>query len=83
MTSQSLRSPNQVNFRTPPWESWDKKPLDVGATKRCRECYVGEGDGFPQVQAVVSFVNLELLMACPDTKGVLESELTNLLVGLM
>jgi hypothetical protein len=31
----------------------------------------------------VSQVSLELPMACPSTKGVLECELTNLLVGLM
>ncbi len=28
-------------------------------------------------------VSLELPVACPSTKGALESELTNLLVGLM
>jgi hypothetical protein len=44
---------------------------------------MGEGGGFPQVRAVMSFVNLELLVACPSTKGVPECELTNLLVGLM
>jgi hypothetical protein len=32
MTSQSLGSPNQDNFKTPPWESWDKKPFEC----RCR-----------------------------------------------
>jgi hypothetical protein len=32
---------------------------------------------------MVSLVSLELLVACPNTKGALESELTNLLVGLM
>jgi len=42
-----------------------------------------EGDGFPRVRAVVSFVNLKLPMAYPSTKGALESGLTNLLVGLM
>jgi hypothetical protein len=31
----------------------------------------------------MSLVSLELPMACPNTKGVPESELTNLLVGLM
>ncbi len=41
---------------------------------------MGEGGGFPRVQAVVS---LELPVACPNTKGALENELTNLLVGLM
>jgi hypothetical protein len=32
---------------------------------------------------MVSHVSLELLVACPSTKGASESELTNLLVGLM
>jgi hypothetical protein len=31
----------------------------------------------------MSQVSLELSLACPSTKGVLECELTNLLVGLM
>ncbi len=44
---------------------------------------MGEGGGFPRVRAVVSLVNLELLVACPSTKGVPKCELTNLLVGLM
>jgi hypothetical protein len=44
---------------------------------------MGEGGGFPRVRAVVSLMNLGLLVACPSTKGALESELTNLFVGLM
>jgi len=44
---------------------------------------MGEGGGFPQVWAVMSFMNLELPVTCPSTKGALECELTNLLVGLM
>ncbi len=44
---------------------------------------MGEGGGFPQVRAMVSLVSTELLVACPSTKGALECELTNLLVGLM
>ncbi len=43
----------------------------------------GEGGGFPRVQVVVNLVNPESPVACPNTKGVLESELTNLLVGFM
>jgi hypothetical protein len=31
----------------------------------------------------VSFVSLELPVTCPNSEGALESELTNLLVGLM
>jgi hypothetical protein len=44
---------------------------------------MGEGGGFLRVQAVVSLVSPELPVACLSTKGVPESELTNLLVGLM
>jgi len=44
---------------------------------------MGEGGGFPRVWALMSIVNLELPVACSSTKGALESELTNLLVGLM
>jgi hypothetical protein len=41
---------------------------------------MGEGGGFPRVWAVAS---LDLHVACPSTKSVLESDLTNSLVGLM
>jgi len=44
---------------------------------------MGEGGGFPRVQAVVSHVSPKLPVACPSTKGAPESERTNLLVGLM
>jgi hypothetical protein len=43
---------------------------------------MGEGGGFPQVQAVVSLVNPKSPVVRPSTKGAPESELTNLwLVG--
>ncbi len=60
-----------------------KSHLDVGATERRREYYMGEGGGFPRVRAVVSFVSPKLPATCPSTKGAPESELTNLLVGWM
>jgi hypothetical protein len=44
---------------------------------------MGEGGGFPRVHAMVNLVNPELPVVCPHTKGAPESELTNLLVGLM
>jgi hypothetical protein len=56
---------------------------DVASTESCREYYMGEGGGFPQVRAVVSQVSLVLPVACPNTKGAPECELINLLVGLM
>jgi hypothetical protein len=48
-----------------------------------KEYYKGGGGGFPRVRAVVSLVSLKLLVAYPNNKGALESELTNLLVSLM
>ncbi len=60
-----------------------KNHSDVGAVRRCIEYYMGEGGGFPRVWAVVSLVSPELPVACPSTKGVFKSDLTNLLVGLM
>jgi hypothetical protein len=60
-----------------------KSHLDVGAVERHIVHYMGEGGGFPQVRAVVSQVSPESPVACCNTKGVPESELTNLLVGLM
>jgi hypothetical protein len=44
---------------------------------------MGEGGGFPRVQAVVSLGSPELPVAYLSTKGAPECELTNLLVGLM
>jgi len=44
---------------------------------------MGEGGGFPRVRAMVSHVSPKSPVACPNIKGAPESELTNLLVGLM
>jgi hypothetical protein len=60
-----------------------KSHSDVDVVERCRDYYMGEGGGFPQVRAVVSFVSAELPVACLSTKGAPEIELINLLVGLM
>jgi hypothetical protein len=60
-----------------------KGHLGVAPVEWRRVYYMGEGGGFPRVQAVVSQVSPELLVACPSTKGALECELTNLLVGLI
>jgi len=51
--------------------------------QRDREYYMGEGGGFPRVRAVVNLASPKLPVACLSTKGALEGELTNLLVGLM
>jgi len=38
-----------------------KSHLDVGPVERCKVYYKGEGGGFPQVRAMVSFVSLSCL----------------------
>jgi len=43
---------------------------NASAAEKHREYYMGEGDGFPRVRAVVSQVNLGLPVACPNTKSV-------------
>ncbi len=45
--------------------------LDVGLMERHIMYYKGEGGSFPQVRAMVSLVNLSLLVACPSTKSAL------------
>jgi hypothetical protein len=71
------------NFRTPTWESQDKKPFGCGPRGVAQSILYGGSGGFPRVRAMVSKVSPELPMACPSTKGAPECELTNLLVGLM
>jgi hypothetical protein len=59
-----------------------KSHLDVAPMESCILYYMGEGDGFPQVHAMVSLVSPESPVARLNTKGVLESGLINLwLVG--
>jgi hypothetical protein len=54
MTLQSLESPNWDSFEILPWESRDKNHSNVGAVEKHKVYYMGEGDGFPRVWAVVS-----------------------------
>ncbi len=60
-----------------------KSHSDATLAEWCRVYCMGEGGGFPRVRAVVSLVSPKLPVACPSIKGVLEGELTNLLIGLM
>jgi len=50
---------------------------------RRKKYYMGEGGDFPRVWAMVTLVSPESPVACPSTEGAPESELTNLLVGLI
>jgi hypothetical protein len=58
MGLQSFRSPNFGNFELPLGSLGTKWHLGVGPMARHREYYKGEGGGFPQVQTMVSLVNL-------------------------
>jgi hypothetical protein len=83
MNAQSPEIPNRDSFGTPTWSPEIKGHLDVAPVEWRRIYYMGEGDGFPRVRAVVNQVGPKLPMACPSTKGAPKCELTNLLVGLM
>jgi hypothetical protein len=56
MRFQNRGSPSCGNFGTPTWESRDKNPFGCGPVESYRVYSKGGGGGFPQVQAVVSFV---------------------------
>ncbi len=44
--------------------------LDASVVEKRNEYFMGEGGGFPRVQAVVNQVNPRLPVACPNTKNV-------------
>jgi hypothetical protein len=54
--SKVARIPTWVILGLPFGSPETKSHLDVGPVERCRVYYKGESGGFPQVQAVVSFV---------------------------
>ncbi len=70
MNAQSPGSPNRDNFGTPLWESQEKRHLDASVMESCRKYYMGEGGGFPRVQAVVSQVSPRLHVACSNIESV-------------
>jgi hypothetical protein len=51
-----------------------KSHSDASVAERRREYYMGEGGASPWVRAVVSLMSPESPVACPNTKGALESE---------
>jgi len=78
MSSQSPESPNRDSFKTLPWESRDKKPFGCGyrgATQRI--LYGGRWWLLPSLGRGESS-EFVLPVACPNTKGVSEGELTHL-----
>jgi hypothetical protein len=77
MSLQNGGSPNFGNFETPKLRISDsqlgsletKWHLGVSLVARHREYYKWKGGGFPQIQAVVSFVILCLPIVCSCTKS--------------
>jgi hypothetical protein len=57
-----------------------KSHSDVASAASCKEYYMGQGGGFPRIQAVVSQVSPRLPVACPNTKRVQNSS-NQLVVG--
>jgi hypothetical protein len=68
MGPQSGGSPIFRNFGTPLGNPGTKWHLGAGPVTRHRVYYKGEGDGFPQVRAVVNLVSPCLPVARPCTK---------------
>jgi len=56
MSVQSPGTPTWDNFGTQLRSPGKKSHLDVASAESCRVYYMGEGGGFPRVQAVVSLV---------------------------
>jgi hypothetical protein len=81
MSSQSPRSPNRDNFRTPPWESQDKKPFGCRCHGQTQRILYGGRWWFPPSPGRGESSESVLLVVCPNTKSDSECELTNLLVG--
>jgi hypothetical protein len=69
MGPQSRGSPNFGNFGTPTWESREKCHLNADLVANHKVYYKGEGGGFPQVQVMVSVMNLNLPVVRPNTKS--------------
>ncbi len=65
MGFQSCGSPNFEIFKTPNLGVPGQNDIWVQALWPIRKYYKGEGDGFPQIRSVVSFVNLCLPVVCP------------------
>jgi len=62
--------PTLVISRLPLRNLRTKSHLDVSFVERHKVYYKGEGDGFPQLWAVVSLVSPSLPVVCLNTKSV-------------
>jgi hypothetical protein len=81
MSSQSPKSPNRDSFKTPPWESRDKKPFGCRCRGQTQRILYGGRWLLPPSSGRGESNESVLTVACPNTKSDSECELTNLLVG--
>jgi hypothetical protein len=83
MSSQSPKSLNRNSFETPPWESWENKPFGCRCGEVTQRILYG-GRWWPPLIPGRGGSNESVLpVACPNTKGVSEGELTLLWLVLI
>jgi hypothetical protein len=78
MDAQSLESANRDNFETPLWESREKVPFGCSLCGELQRILYGGRWWLPPSPGRGESSESKLAMACPNTKGVPECELTNL-----
>jgi hypothetical protein len=70
MHLQSRKSPNCGNFRTPTWESWDKKPFGCGPREELQSILQGGRWWLPPSPGRGEFCVFELPVVRLSTKSV-------------
>jgi hypothetical protein len=83
MRSQSGGSPSCWNFRTPTWESWDKKPFGCGPRGELQNILYGGRGWLPLSPGRGESCESKVARGYPSTKGAPESDLTKWVVSLM
>jgi hypothetical protein len=78
MDAQSLRSANRDNFGTPFWESWEKAPFGCSLRGELQRILCGGRWWLPPNPGRGESSESKLPVACPNTKGVSQCELTHL-----
>jgi hypothetical protein len=78
MDAQSPESANRDSFGTPLWESWEKVPFRCSLHEELQRILHGGRWWLPPSPDRGESSESKLPVACPNTKGVPECELTNL-----
>ncbi len=76
MNSQSPRTPTRDSFKTPPWESWEKKPFRCSLGRELQSILYGGRWWLPPSPGRGESSESKCLWLVPTPKGVLECELT-------